>query len=334
MARIRLQGRDEIFPCDADDTITRAALRAGIALPYDCNTGSCGTCKLELVEGEVISRRPDSPALTDRDRAKRRVLGCQAVPVGDCVIKVRVDAGAPTIVPKQRRATLIHSTPVAREMREFRFRLEAPAPFLPGQYALLYFQGVAAPRAYSMSNAGDDRNWDFVVKRVPGGAATSALFDLPVDSVITLDGPYGHAYLRDAAERDVVCIAGGSGVGPVLSIARAASATPLLAKRRLFFFYGGRGRCDIAGQRELEALPSLAGRVTYVPVLSAVAETGNTDWQGLTGLVHEAVPQVLEQPLSEYEYYFAGPPAMTLATQRLLLEAKVPLTQMHCDQFF
>lgn len=334
MARITLQGRHETFTCHADDTITRAALRASIPLPYDCNTGSCGTCKMELVAGEIISRRPDSTALTDRDRAKRRVLGCQAVPVGDCVIKVRVDETPTPIVPAMRRATLTRSTLVTHDMREFRFELEAPGSFLPGQYGLLYFAGVGAPRAYSMSNAGEDQHWEFIVKRVTGGAATGVLFDLPIGSQILLDGPYGHAYLRAGVDRDVVCIAGGSGLGPALSIARAASATPLLANRRLFFFYGGRGRRDLAGQAEIEALPALAGGVRYVAALSAVTETGDTDWQGLTGPVHEAVASVLEPPLSQYEYYFAGPPAMTLATQRLLLEAKVPLTQMHFDQFF
>ena len=49
-------------------------------------------------------------------------------------------------------------------------------------------------------------------------------------------------------------------------------------------------------------------------------------------------PPELDQQIGgtppEYEYYFAGPPAMTQATQRLLLQSKVPLTQMHFDQFY
>jgi toluene monooxygenase electron transfer component len=245
-----------------------------------------------------------------------------------------VEPEPPQIVPRTHRATLLCITPLTHDMSEFRFQLDEPAAFLPGQYALLYFDGVPAPRAYSMSNAGDDRHWDFIVKHVPGGAGSTALFHLPAGGTIVLDGPYGHAYWRGAADRDVVCIAGGSGLGPVLSIARAASAMPLLGERRLFFFYGGRGQRDLAGRAELEALSGLAGRSTYVPVLSAAAECGDHGWTGRTGLVHEAVTGVLDQSLSDYEYYFAGPPAMTLATQRLLLEARVPLTQLHFDQFF
>src|SRR5205085_4989807 len=49
------------FPCAADDTILRAGLRAGLGLPYECNAGSCGTCRVELVRGEIDSIRPDAP---------------------------------------------------------------------------------------------------------------------------------------------------------------------------------------------------------------------------------------------------------------------------------
>ncbi|PKO36342.1 MAG: oxidoreductase, partial [Betaproteobacteria bacterium HGW-Betaproteobacteria-6] len=35
------------------DTILRAALRAGLGLSYECNSGGCGGCKFELLEGEV-----------------------------------------------------------------------------------------------------------------------------------------------------------------------------------------------------------------------------------------------------------------------------------------
>ena len=45
-----------------------------------------------------------------------------------------------------------------------------------------------------------------------------------------IDGPFGHAYLRSDAPRDVVCVAGGSGLAPVVSIARSLEVTELLPK--------------------------------------------------------------------------------------------------------
>jgi toluene monooxygenase electron transfer component len=336
MVTVRLADSDVAFPCAAEDTIMRAGLRAGVPLPYECNTGACGTCKMELVSGEIDSLRPDGPGLSDRDRAKHRILGCQARPRTDCVIKVRVDtaaAGEPR--PHEHVAALTSVAHVTHDIREFSFEFTAPQSFLPGQYALLHLRGVPTARAYSMSNIAGGREWQFQVKRVPGGQATGVLFDrLPMGTHVRIDGPYGHAYLRPDAPRDVVCVAGGSGIAPIVSIARAMAETPSLADRHLYVFYGGRRPEDICGEDMLRALPQLEGRYTYVPVISCPDDVESRTWTGKRGLVHEAVPGKLESSLSAYEFYFAGPPPMTLAVHRMLLEAKVPITQMHFDQFF
>jgi toluene monooxygenase electron transfer component len=336
MPTIHLAGTDVAFQCAKTDTITRAGLRAGIALPYECNTGACGTCKMELVFGEIASLRPDAPALTDRDRGKGRVLGCQAQPRSDCIIKTRIDPAAAVVrPPAQSAATLAATRDVTHDMREFSFALPQRKPFLPGQYALLQLPGVSTPRAYSMSNIDGEPLWEFLIKRVPSGVATSVLFDqLAHGAQIEIDGPYGNAYLRTDVERDIICIAGGAGISPIISIARGVDAAASLAARHLYVFYGGRRPADICGHDWLQALPRLAGRFTYVPVISCPEDEESCGWTGLTGFVHEAVAHTFGQALSQFEYYFAGPPPMTLAVQRMLLEAKVPMNQMHFDQFF
>ena len=61
---VRLAGADTAFVCDADDTLLRAAQRAGIGFPYECNVGSCGNCKFELIEGEVQTAWSEAPGLS------------------------------------------------------------------------------------------------------------------------------------------------------------------------------------------------------------------------------------------------------------------------------
>ena len=75
MPRITLAGQDVGYACAGDDTILRAALRAGFGFPYECNTGSCGTCRFELIEGEVVHERAEPPAWTELDRRRRRYPG-------------------------------------------------------------------------------------------------------------------------------------------------------------------------------------------------------------------------------------------------------------------
>ena len=345
MFKIEIADSTLQFSCADGDTLTRAGLRAGVGMPYECNVGSCGTCKVELLSGTVESAWADAPALSARDKAKNRVLGCQSRPVGDCRIKVRTSGDyVPLHTPRRFEATLTALRDVTHDIREFHLQpadTPFPLPFRAGQYALFSLLGCNGQRAYSMSNSPDADCWQFQVKRVPNGQGTGALFErLDVGQRVTLDGPYGIAYLREDSARDIVCIAGGSGISPMLSIARAAMRSPTLNGRQLHFFYGGRTIDDVCGAAELSELPGFGTRLHYYPAISIPAipglpgRPGDSEWHGRIGFVHEHVLPTLAEPAGAYEYYFAGPPLMTTAVQRLLVENKVPYGQMHFDQFF
>lgn len=317
------------------DTVLRAALRAGIGLSYECNSGGCGGCKIELLQGDVETLWPDAPGLGERDRRRGRHLACQCRAVGDITIKApTAPEYVPPILPRRRRAFLIGTTDLTHDLREFRFAADGPADFLPGQYAMLDLPGVGASRAYSLSNTPNDHGeWHFQIRRVAGGRGTAVLFDaLRPGQEVGLDGPYGVAYLRTAAPRDLVCVAGGSGLAPMISIARGAAKAGLLKTHRLHFFYGARAPRDVCGQDLLAALSGFGERVTYTPVVSAPE---GTDWDGACGFVHSHMAATLPGPLSQYEFYFAGPPPMTQALQELLMvDHRVPFEQIHFDRFF
>ncbi len=324
------------FACADNDTLLRAGLRAGLGFPYECNAGSCGTCKVELVAGTIDSLRPDAPGLAERDRAKNRVLACQARPTSDCEIKVRLrEENVPRHRPALFRAMLIGTRDLTHDMREFRFRADGAPGFLPGQYALFYMPGLATPRTYSMSNVDGDGEWHFIVRRVPGGAGTETLFDkVPVGSEIVLDAPYGLAYLRGDSPRDIVCVAGGSGLAPILSVARGAVREPALAARRIHVFYGARTLGDLAGKAELEALPGFGERITFQAVLSDTQADRPGAWSGPTGFVHDHVREWAGERMTQYEWYFAGPPPMAEAVQRMLIDQRVAFPQVHFDRFY
>jgi len=317
------------------DTILRAALRAGVGLSYECNSGGCGGCKFDLLQGEVETLWPEAPGLGERDRRRGRHLACQCRALGDVSIKAATAPEyVPPILPRRCRAVLTEVIAVTHDLMEFRFRSEGPAQFLPGQFAMLDLPGVAASRAYSMANLPNEAGWwHFQIRRVPGGRGTAVLFEaLHPGMEIGLDGPYGVAYLRPDAPRDLVCVAGGSGLAPMISIARGAAQAGLLETLRLHFFYGAREPRDVCGESMLAALPGFGERIVYCPVVSS---PGAVRWKGATGFVHERLVQDLPAPLARYEFYFAGPPPMTQALQEMLMvDHKVPFEQIHFDRFF
>lgn len=333
---ICLAGDEQAYPCGTGDVLLRAAQRAGIGFPYECNVGSCGNCKFELIEGAVEMQWEQAPGWTDKDKQRKRYLGCQARPLGNCVIKLRPDARyAPQHRPQRIVARLDARRSITHDIEEFRFLLDRPQYFEPGQYALLHLPGVEGPRAYSMSNVADNGTvWEFQVRRVLGGHGSNTLFDqVAVGQRMEIDGPYGMAWLRrDAATRDILCLAGGSGLAPMISIARGASIEPALAQRQIHFLYGARTPADVCGADMLRVLPGWGSRIHYEAVVSSPA--ADRPWDGATGFLHELVRERFDQRLVEMEIYFAGPPAMAQAMQQMLLAAKVPFDQVHFDQFY
>ena len=329
---IRIQfesGEAFVFSAD-EDTLLRGALRAGLGFPNDCGVGACGNCRFELVSGAMETLWAEAPGLSERERKRGRRLACQSRPVGDCVVKVRLaDDSRPPVATGRFPAILTAMREIAPGMGEFVFRTEAPARFLPGQFAILHPPGVAGARAYSMSNLPNEQGeWRFVVRRTPGGRGSNAMFDaLRPGETSTIDAPYGRAWFRNDNARDVVCVAGGSGVGPIASIVQAALRDG--AQRRIHVFEGARTEADLCFRK---LVPDEAPALVYAPALSAEPDGGA--WAGARGFVHAHV-EAHAFPVETTEFYFAGPPPMVEAMNDLLvMRWRAPLDQIHTDKFF
>lgn len=336
MVQITVEGKDEqTFECRPSDTILRAALRAGKGFPYACNVGSCGSCRFQLLDGEVEHARQDPPAWSERDLKRNRYLGCQAQPKGDCRIKLRFDdTYVPEIAPAKTLVTLKQKTPLTHDITEFVFTLQHPNRFLPGQYALISLPGIQGGRAYSMSNVTEDGSeWHFQIKRVPEGVATTSLFEhVKEGDTLEIDGPYGVAYLREDAPRDILCIAGGSGLSPMISITRAAAFSEKLQGRQIDFVFGGRASRDICGRKMLAELPGFGKHIHFHDAISNPGPE-DSEWNGYVGFVHDVAHEIFGESIRDKEIYFAGPPPMAQAMQKLLFELKVPPEQIHFDEF-
>ncbi len=337
MTKITIPAANISFDVGEGDTIARAAARAGLGFPYECNVGECGNCRFELLEGEVTYLRENPPAVNDRDVQRKRYLGCQALPHGECQIKVPLrDHYKSKFIPLRTKGKLVEMIDITHDIREFRFALEKPVGFLAGQYGLISVPGVNGARAYSMCNVtSSGEQWHFQIKRVPNGKATSGLFDsVKVGDSVGLDGPYGMAYLREDAPRDILCLAGGSGLSPMISISRAAAASASLQGQHIHFIYGGRAPRDICGEQMLKELQGFGSRIHYHPAISMPDDPAAAGWTGHTGFVHDIAEKLFGDKLANMEVYFAGPPPMAQAVMKMLIKAKVPATQMHFDQFY
>jgi ferredoxin-NADP reductase len=72
--RFRRSGRT--VTTEPGETLLEAGLRAGIEMPYSCQVGGCGHCKVKVLSGTTISNEPN--CLSDQEREQGYRLACQS----------------------------------------------------------------------------------------------------------------------------------------------------------------------------------------------------------------------------------------------------------------
>ena len=171
--RVQVNARNRAFHFEADkgEKILYAGLRAQAGLPYECATGTCGTCKAKLVDGRIDDAWPEAPG---RKLLKGgEFLMCQCSAESDVSIEVAsfvypLDPGTTRVM--SRAGTVSEVRALTHDVSAFDVELDAPCEFDAGQFMAVGAPGVEGMRGYSMVNYnGAARRLSFVAKKKPGG---------------------------------------------------------------------------------------------------------------------------------------------------------------------
>lgn len=164
------------------------------------------------------------------------------------------------------------------------------------------------------------------VKAVPGGWVSNALVHrtLPGDEVI-LGPALGTMTLGATENRDLLCIAGGTGLSPLKAIAeQAVRESAAAGYRQIFMFYGARSREELYDLRDLWRLSDAYPGFHLTPVTS-----DDPAFEGMQGNVGRVAARYL--PHKNCEAYVAGPPSMVRETVRVLIKAGIAREHIHFD---
>jgi methionine sulfoxide reductase heme-binding subunit len=113
--------------------------------------------------------------------------------------------------------------------------------FLAGQYIsvgvpkLLYSDPKGASRVFSISSSPNDKNKLSVAFRDSGSGFKRTLMELPLGSLVDIEGPFGYFTLPKDTSHPLVFIAGGIGITPFLSMIRLATEQKLAHKITLLY---------------------------------------------------------------------------------------------------
>lgn len=192
-------------------------------------------------------------------------------------------------------------------------RMVSPGGYLPpfqaGQYLNLFvtLAGVRTARPYSIaSSPAQTGYYDITVRRVDEGFVSNYLLDeVKPGDPFESTGPEGHFYYNPLFHgRDLVFIAGGSGITPFMSMIR--DVTDRGIDRAIHLIYGSRNPGDIIFGDELADRASRHKNLTYTPVISEPPPS----YKGRAGFITAALMGELVGDISGKMFYLCGPEAM------------------------
>lgn len=322
------------FEVPSGQTLLEAALNNNVAFPHNCTVGTCGSCKCKLKSGRVSALTDFGYTLSQQEVSAGYILACQAVPK-DALTEIDVEADSlNTPKPEKFTGKMVGNEPMTHDIVKITIALDRPIQYIAGQYANLGYAGLPKARNYSFADAAHLKGRDqvsFFIRKVPGGLFTEALFNGQLEKVeFEVDGPHGNFHLHPGTA-PMVCIAGGSGLAPLLSLLETARRDRV--DRPCIMLFGARTQADLYAMDQIEQLAAgWAGKFVFLPVLSH--EAADTSWTGARGLVTQFIPDAMSDiDWTQAEGYMCGPPGMIDAGIASMTELGMPLNAIHYDKF-
>ncbi|MFL6792730.1 MAG: 1,2-phenylacetyl-CoA epoxidase subunit PaaE [Bradyrhizobium sp.] len=215
--------------------------------------------------------------------------------------------------------------------------LESDYSFAPGQYLTLRttMDGEEVRRSYSICSGPDDGELRIAVKKIDGGAFSNwAADELKAGDeldVMTPTGRFGIAAAPQEA-RLYVGFAAGSGITPILSIAKGVLARE--PNSQFFLFYGNRSTGGMLFLEELEELKDrflqrfslfhvISGEEQDIPILH-----GRLDREKVRVLLRSMVPAA-----SVDHVFICGPTGMSEDIEATCRETGIADDRIHVERF-
>jgi NAD(P)H-flavin reductase/hemoglobin-like flavoprotein len=244
------------------------------------------------------------------------------------VIAKRMLAGADadTNPPYWHAEVLTHERR-SRDIAVFTCRPMSQVDFRAGQY--MSVESRYQPRlwrVYSMANAPrKDNTLEFHVRAVGAGWVSSALVRrVKPGDLIRLAAPMGAMTLDRKSTRDIVCVAGGTGLAPIKALVE--ELTRYNRTRWVHVFFGARERDDLY---DLPELNRLAARYPWLSVVPACSD--DEGFTGEQGNISDLIARY--GPWADHDFFVAGPSTMVRASLRALAEMQVPSVRIKYDTF-
>lgn len=328
-AQVTVRPSGHQFAVEGHDTLLQAGLRAGLKLNYGCGNGSCGMCKVRVIDGAVARVQHTDYPLSEAEKAQGYTLLCAHTAASSELTLETLEASGPQdIAPQQIVTTLRQVRELAPDTRAL--QLQTPRShrlrFLAGQSVTLALsgreEGDDLHRTLPVASCPcDDRNLHFIVGRDENDAFARQVFAgaLRPGDAVDLWGPQGD-FVLESSERPLVFAACDLGFAPVKSLIEHALARDEAPSLSLFWLATRPDGHFMANQCRAwsAALDSFEHQLAYHSDPAAGARQ---------------MAQAMRADLFDIacDFYLAGPQPFVQALYDELRAGGVPAGQIHAE---
>ncbi|CUI71639.1 NAD(P)H dependent flavin oxidoreductase family protein [Achromobacter xylosoxidans] len=318
------------FTSDGSTSILEAALAQGVAVPFSCQRGECGSCRAQVAGGAYARIAP--PTERTYVTAADELLMCQCRATGDLALRF-AHWQAPAQPARHYPVTVLSRVPLTADVTQL---IVAPHDaagaftWQAGQHVRFLMED-GGERPFSIASvpaAAGPARLEFHIRRMPGGGFTERVLPrlMPGDT-LTLAGPHGAcvwpAQGWAEAVQELVLLATGTGYAGVHAIMMAALQDPRI--RRVTLYWGGRDEDDCYAGPLLNALQGKHSGFQWQAVLSRASATPAWHVQDAALAADHDWPRTVA--------YACGNPAMVRAARDRLCAAGLPPDRFVSEAF-
>ncbi|MCI0528691.1 MAG: ferredoxin reductase [Nitrospira sp.] len=212
---------------------------------------------------------------------------------------------------------------------------QIPFEFLPGQFIVLAFEifdptkgrSVHKNRAFSISSSPTEKNYLEITVKKTGRISTYLHEVVKEEDLLTIKNRSGEFYFQEGLCDELVLIAGGTGIAPLMSMIRYVTQRKLPVKITLL--YSNKIPEDIIFYKEIQDLES---RHSNFRCIHTITRPEGDNWKGPTGRINQ---ELLEQSISNKQalFYICGPKAMIQTVAELLKGLKVDHSRIKIEKW-
>ncbi len=331
--KLLINGEKE-FTVNGGQPLLSTLLEEKIFIPSACGgKGTCGYCKVKILEGGGPVLPTELPFLTKEEMEDNVRLSCQ------CKVKedIKIEIPEELFNVKEYFATLEEMEDMTDIIKRVRFRLPEgeEMKFKPGQFIQLKapkYEGnnEEVYRAYSIASAAKEKDVvELLIGYVPDGICTTYVHKhLKIGDTVQINGPHGDFYYDKDSDNEMILVAAGTGMAPIMAILRYMEEHDV--KRKATFYFGAKTPDDLFFLDYFKYLEDTLYDFKFIPTLSRVTEEHN--WTGEEGRVNNAIDKYLEDSENK-EAYLCGNPKMIGSMVGALTSKGIPEELIYFDEF-